>query len=71
MWSLFQIAVVIGVVFHSIYFEWNQNGMAVGVIAVGAAYCLTWLLTRLGDRVHRWKVARQQKRTNTGVGFDL
>jgi len=43
-WYVLQTATLIAVAWHSIYFEWNQNGYAVGAVAIGTAYCVTWLV---------------------------
>lgn len=43
-WYVLQTVTLIAVAWHSIYFEWNQNGFAVGAVAIGAAYCVTWLV---------------------------
>lgn len=60
MWYVFQAAVMIGVAFHSIAYEWNKNALAVGVAAIVAAMLATWLLSsllsagrRLGRRAER------------------
>lgn len=57
MWYFVQICIVIGVYWHAIYFEWNQNGYAVGVVALAVAYGFTWLVGWL-----RLKFTRQKQR---------
>lgn len=56
-WYIFQTLVVFAVGCHAIYFEWNQNGYAVGAVAVVTAYAATWLVGWL-----RLKFTRQKQR---------
>lgn len=57
MWFVLQISIFVAVGFHAIYFEWNQNGYAVGAVAVVTAYAATWLVGWL-----RLKFTRQKQR---------
>lgn len=61
-WYALQGGVIIAVAFHAIYFEWNQNGYAVGAVGIGAAYCATWLVGWL-----LLKFPRHQKRPDHSV----
>jgi len=58
MWYVYQIAVVFGVMAHSIYFEWiKDSGGAPFILGVGLAYVTTvWgqnLLNRIRSRKRR------------------
>jgi hypothetical protein len=41
MWLRTQMLVMIAVGWTGIYFHWTHNGVALGIVAVGAAYCVT------------------------------
>ena len=64
-WYVLQTCVLIAVAWHSIYFEWNQNGYAVGAVAIGAAYCVTWLVGWL-----LLKLRRSKQETHDGLAGD-
>ena len=41
MWLLIQMLVMIAVGWTGIYYKWTPNPVALGIVAVGAAYCVT------------------------------
>lgn len=46
-WYVLQVLVMFAVGSHAIYYEWNQNGYAVAIVAGGAAFGVTWLINWL------------------------
>ena len=66
--TAFQIAIVIGVIFCSIYFEWGVSGLAAGVIGGMIALSATKLLAALQDKrkygtpFFRWRTHDDQGR---------
>jgi hypothetical protein len=43
MWLLFQCMIMIAVGWTGIYYQWTPNNVALGIVAVGAA----WLATKI------------------------
>lgn len=49
MWWVLQAVVALAVVFSNIYFEWTPNGYLAAIIAWGAAYFASFLLSSAID----------------------
>jgi hypothetical protein len=41
MWLMIQCVVMIAVLWANIYWKWTPNSVLAGLLAVGAAYCVT------------------------------
>ena len=50
MWLLAQMAIMIAIGWTGIYYKWTPNGYLLGLLAVGGAFVVTWLLTKGQDR---------------------
>jgi hypothetical protein len=44
MWFLLQASIIFAVVASNIHFHWTSNGYLAGLIGVGLAYGVTWLV---------------------------
>ncbi len=55
---LVQMLIVSAVGCIGIYYEWTPNGLLLGLIGIGAAYCLTVLPLKLWLRFHAWRLRR-------------
>jgi hypothetical protein len=49
VWLLLQSSIIISVSWVGIYHEWTPNKYALGVVAVGAAWLATWLISKAID----------------------
>ena len=47
MWKLFQLSVVLAVLFYDAAYKWSNNGYATGLLAAYAAYVATCLVYSL------------------------
>lgn len=66
MWWLIQLLVAFAVACGIIYFDSQTSGRtggpAIGIVAFGAAYLVTWLLSWLLDRRKRSKAQLRNER---------
>ena len=59
MWLVFQSLIIIAISWMSIYWKWTPNPYATGVVAVGAAWLATKILTWIFCARKRENSARQ------------
>ena len=62
MWFFLQTLIFFGVMFHSIYYGWNENPMAVGLVAMGTAWLVTAILSSLIERGRQRRLRRAAER---------
>jgi len=47
MWLLFQSVIMVALSWTGIYYEWTPNNVALGIVAVGAAWAATKIVSSL------------------------
>ncbi len=66
MWKLLQLIVFLSVYFTGIYYEWTPNGYVLGLLAIGAAFFTTLLLTWAFDTSRTLLLKHGDNRRLTG-----
>jgi len=61
MWGFLQFLVMFAVGSAAIYWQWDAGGPAIGAVAVGAAFGVTWGLSRLIDWLRSRRLPLQQE----------
>lgn len=57
-WRILQIGTGMAVAFANVYFEWMDNGYAVGVLSVFTAMVVTYLVSWAIDLWRWWRYRR-------------
>lgn len=61
LWKFLQIAIFLAVTFTGIYYEWTPNGYVLSLLAVGAAFFTTLLLSWAFDTSRVLLVKQREK----------
>jgi hypothetical protein len=67
MWLIIQLLVAFAVLSANIYWQLTPNGVVAALGAFGAAYSVTWLLSRLLDYRKRRKAQLSNERTSLTI----